>query len=865
VTTEEAAVNPFRIAHPQRRLHLLLVAAIATTLVATGVVVAIALRGAAAGAGLAAHTTPMAFHLEPGLTPDVADVPGLRDGDPPRPVARLQDPDGMVMDIVLDEIVVTYRDEVDLARFVESIGGQVVDRFDDEGEPVRDALVSFPRFQVDDPAAVAAAMEAHEPDLGGDWTVGDPAVLAVLGLLTRAAEAGVSVMPNVLHEHTGFFDGTTTDGEAPDPYGPDAFTWPYVASSTFQDVGLDVAWRLLADLGAFDDKPVTAGMEDRIRIMVIDQGFRLNDDMPRWHTIERAEWGEAGWGGESWHGATVVNALAGRVNNGFGGAGPAGPLDLALIAVGDARPGSWDNVRGIRDLVAYYQPHIINMSYRATVTTHREEFLDFYERQFGTMRDIYGALPFGSAGNESRNVDARRDGAKLETVMHLPCEAAPVVCVGGMGENTTARAVTGPDAGSNYGTETGPRSVEIWGPYFVVAQSGASGNPARARGTSLATPFVAGVAALIKATDPRLGPDEIWQIMAETAHNGGIGSEATGHQRRINARDAVLLAYGKPVDRPQISIGEPRAGQTFLVGDFVELKASTRDHLGRTNVSVTWTSNRDGTIAGPATTDQFTESLSIGRHRIVATATDRLGQTWFDEVTIEVLERPIVVVIDAPSAGQEVQNTTSGLTLIGTAYDQTRPLEKISDHFLRWELVRVGASQPLMTGSGRSLWVPQGTLDPGDYRAKLTVSVGTQTKADEVRFTVVEPDPDAPSVTILQPSRNSAHETTVDGLSLSLWGRAWDSAGQELPGTQLRWVARRGGEEQVLCAGSHTPGAAPGGGGFAALISCTRVDATLDIPIGHSAWVIVLEAYASPTLVGSSDTNITATLTPVVP
>ena len=856
-------MNLFRSDDPRRRRQMLLAGG---ALLALTTLAASTIGYALVRPGDPAPGTPLTLRVDPDLAPDRATVPGLRDGDPPRPVARLTDPDGVAMDIVLDEVMVSYRDEAALERFVTSVGGEVVDRFDDESEPVRDALVSFPRYQVGDPATAAAAMTALEGDLSGDWTVSDPAALTLLDLLGRAAGAGVTAMPNALAAATGFGDGSTTDGNAGATYGSDAFTWPYVASGTAQDIGLDRAWRLLADTGAFDEKP--DGWANRIRIMVVDQGFRRNDDLPDHRRIRSAKWdqGAADSYATRWHGEMVASALVGKVDNRFGGAGPAGPLDPGLIAVGDAGT-SWSNVRTLVELVDIYRPDILNMSYSSDITMTRLAYQDFYERKFSKIKHDYGVLPFASAGNDGRDIDYTSPGALIERRLVMPCETKHVVCVGGMGRDTVRRAGPGcgDTKGSNYGTETGGRSVEIWGPYYVVSQSGTSNNPGQFCGTSFASPFLAGVAALVLAADPGLSPDGILNLLKQAAHDGGLGPEVTGTQLRVNAGEAVRLAYGEPTPPPRVTITSPRHGDSFYAGEWVDLTADTRDHLGRTNVPVTWMSNRDGKIAGPSTLGAFSESLTPGTHAIVATATDRLGQTSHHQVTIHITERPVKVTIASPVGGGEVPST-SDVTLIGNAVDQSRPLETIPGSRLGWTVARAASpGQPLFEGTGRTVTVPAGTLPAGDYLARLEVTNGTQRITEEVAFAVVAPDPQAPSVRIFEPKAGASYQTSTGSVQLRLWAAANESTGAPLSGTRMRWVARNGEREVVLCAGTHTPGGSSGGspgGGFTIAKSCGDVTATFDVPLGPSAWSITLEVYASPALKGTAERGVTVTYEP---
>ena len=91
-----------------------------------------------------------------------------------------------------------------------------------------------------------------------------------------------------------------------------------------------------------------------------------------------------------------------------------------------------------------------------------------------------------------------------------------------------------------------------------------------------------GVAALVTAAAPGLGPDDIWDVLSKTAHDkGDIDAEVTGHQRRINARDAVARALGVQVVVPDLRIDAPSSGTEVTYGEWVGLLATVTDYRGR--------------------------------------------------------------------------------------------------------------------------------------------------------------------------------------------------------------------------------------------------------------------------------------------
>lgn len=91
-------------------------------------------------------------------------------------------------------------------------------------------------------------------------------------------------------------------------------------------------------------------------------------------------------------------------------------------------------------------------------------------------------------------------------------------------------------------------------------------------GTSMATPHVAGVVALIREANPNLGVDEIKQIIYSTAYDlGPAGEDNSYGYGMIDAYEAVLLALGDTT-RPNADFtGTPTSGCAPLTVAFTDL------------------------------------------------------------------------------------------------------------------------------------------------------------------------------------------------------------------------------------------------------------------------------------------------------
>ena len=101
-----------------------------------------------------------------------------------------------------------------------------------------------------------------------------------------------------------------------------------------------------------------------------------------------------------------------------------------------------------------------------------------------------------------------------------PCIEDHVICVGALNNDATTKI-----GYSNFGR------VSIFAPTNIPVMSQPASNdsnpngPAAPRsfgGTSASTPFVAGVAAMMKAVNPNLNSDQVNQILQDTAHRGSV-------------------------------------------------------------------------------------------------------------------------------------------------------------------------------------------------------------------------------------------------------------------------------------------------------------------------------------------------------
>ena len=585
-------------------------------------------QSATTNTAAAAASHPLEVVVDPSVQPAVVEVEGFADGSPARPVGRVVTADGTVTDVVLDEVQLLVPDDATLNAFVARWDGIVTDITDPDADGMRAALVHVDVERAD-PDALPADLLELEPDHGGTMRVSSDRVQRLYAAIAADAVAhGTIVSPNTLAVDDAIVDGTTKEW---DGFGdPNAFAWNIIRDGAAIDSGVGHAWQLMEATGT---------LENRVRIMIVDGGFSSNPDFPDVTTLRLAKWGDTSRTSGGYHGTDVVLAAMAKVDNEFGTAGPAGPV-AELVAVAKYVD-DYKTLRKTLDMVREHDPDIISSSYHTTHVAFRdttEALKDWYYRR---MRDN-GAILFASAGNDGKNVDDGLCGPGNcdEKKTFLPCESKYVVCVGGVDAGTAKW-----DDGSNYGIVDNNKSVEIYGPWCTWAKKRNDAwidfTMTSVCGTSFATPFVAGVATLVMAANPDLSDDEVRNILMDSAHSGMPLADRTraGSSRWVDAFEAVRRALGVEVKLPAITIEKPDAGKVFGINDWVDLRATATDFVGRP-LSIVWTGDVAGALGTSGSGATNTVSLAPGTHEIIAWTTDFMGNAAHAKVTIELRDSP---------------------------------------------------------------------------------------------------------------------------------------------------------------------------------------------------------------------------------
>jgi serine protease len=637
--------------------------------ISTAIAILMALTGCTRSRQPHRAPPPLAFVVDEKVRPPAVEV---TDRHGRRPVAAVRDSLGNDTFFMANELVVRVSAGADEKQIVAGLAGTVLER---QSVPSKlgDGVLLLIRVdtRTADVSHLATDAKQLTPSAFGAHAVSSKQALELLAIAFQArAHGGPQANLNVVGGTAGLIDRLVTRSTPEDGSGTaplNSFTWTYMRDGGTQDIGVGDAWRQLALAGKL---PEQGGQ--RIKVGIMDAGFIESQDLPRPALINGEfrirgfdgpprtlpnTWGCSTGPGCRWHGSDVAHTLAALPGNNLGVAGPAGPVaDLVLLQSPTEIVSSFGYLIGLIRILAG-GPRIINISVDFELGAALFPLADIASTVTGLVRAA-GTLIFAAAGNKNTDIDAYSCWLVCwENIIHFPCELVGVTCVGGLGNDSANR-----DPQSNFGAPDGGidhRGVQIFGPYnvFVPTTPGLTGVQMQS-GTSVASPFVAGVAALIWAADPSRGAADVEHILFSTAHVGGRGS---GVNRWVDASAGVHAALGQVCEPPTVAIVAPEPNAVVSTGEPVTLRARGSDG-GRPlpDSGFTWSAN--GAAIGSGSTVQHTfTAAGIYQVRVTARGCSAVPTTRTRQVTA----RTVVT-----SAGQvNIRYPADGAVLYATDWE----------------------------------------------------------------------------------------------------------------------------------------------------------------------------------------------------
>lgn len=338
----------------------------------------------------------------------------------------------------------------------------------------------------------------------------------------------------------------------------------------------------------------------------------------------------------SWHGTHVAGTVAMETDNAYGMAGVAWQSQVVPVRVlGKCGGYTSDITDGMRWAAGLHVTGIPDNQYPASVLnlslgggyTCANAYMDLYQTTIDTIVAT-GATIVVAAGNS--NGDA---------FDHSPASCNNVI--------TVAAANRAGDRAyySNYGSVVeiaapgGDSLGYIWSTLNDGTTVPADWVYAAYQGTSMATPHVAGVAALMYAVNGAMDNATVTQIMQDTAKAFPGGSSCSGicGAGLLNAHAAVLAAQSPGANQPPVADAKTpsyESGPAPLTVNFDGSGSSDPDGAG-TITSYDWNFGDGNSASGAQVSHTFNDP---GNYTVTLTVTDDGGLTDQDSLTVNVTE-----------------------------------------------------------------------------------------------------------------------------------------------------------------------------------------------------------------------------------
>ncbi len=255
-------------------------------------------------------------------------------------------------------------------------------------------------------------------------------------------------------------------------------------------------------------------------IAIVDSGIDLNHPdlagkiLPGYNTVNNTTLTQDDFG----HGTHVAGIAAAIANNGIGVAGVSWGARLLPVKVLDQTGGG--DLQTVYDGIMWAADHganVINMSFGGVMTSFPQSLQDAVNYAYNK-----GVVVVAAAGNDGLNENV------------YPANLSNVVTVAATDQTNTRASF------SNFGpsVDLSAPGVSIYSTYFSTTTN--SSTYATLSGTSMATPFVSGLAALLWSMPGYTTPDQVIHQMESTALDLGAAGRDDYYGYGLIQVDAAL-------------------------------------------------------------------------------------------------------------------------------------------------------------------------------------------------------------------------------------------------------------------------------------------------------------------------------------
>ncbi|WP_240415538.1 S8 family serine peptidase [Paenibacillus periandrae] len=261
---------------------------------------------------------------------------------------------------------------------------------------------------------------------------------------------------------------------------------------------------------------VSAEKRKNIIIAIVDSGVDVNhpdlkDSLERGANFVNPSLPTANANDDNGHGTHVAGIAAAITNNGIGIAGVAGGVRILPIKVTNANGTGNSRSIGLGIIEAADRgASVINLSLGGdSIDPYLQDAIQYAQKK--------GAIVVAASGNESNHATG------VHAPVAYPAAYPGVISVGAIDE-PDSDDITNNNTGAYryaYFTNTGPE-LKVVAPGVNIYSTVPGGAYDMKSGTSMATPYVTGLAAMLKAANPMLNADQIQTIIINTATDLGV-------------------------------------------------------------------------------------------------------------------------------------------------------------------------------------------------------------------------------------------------------------------------------------------------------------------------------------------------------
>ncbi|MEN6444742.1 MAG: S8 family serine peptidase, partial [Candidatus Cloacimonas sp.] len=342
------------------------------------------------------------------------------------------------------------------------------------------------------------------------------------------------------------------------------------------------------------------------------------------------------------HGTACSGIAAGKANNSLGITGIAGGCSIMPLKVANSAGEMYFTaIENALTYAADHNAHIASMSLGATDVVEGDSPSTDTALNYAYNS---GVVLFAATGNENNST------------ISYPANETSVISVGAASPSGQRKSTTSSDGeywwGSNYGvnTQNNKNAVDIMAPTILPATDlTGTGNGYNTNGdyylwfngTSCATPYAAGVAALLLSKDPSLTPAQVFSKLTSNATDmtidGGVGWDRYTGYGMINANAALnAIVSGMPT----CQITSPANGTSFALNSIITINVNATDSNGSIASVKTYINNilYNTDNAAPYSYNWNTTGLTAGSYTIKAVAKDNSNNETISEISISLIQ-----------------------------------------------------------------------------------------------------------------------------------------------------------------------------------------------------------------------------------